>query len=76
MIGQTGWLLVAGLAIGAAACVPLSAWVDSLVFGITARDVATYALAATALGAVGLGAAWMPAWRASRMNPTSALRST
>jgi ABC-type antimicrobial peptide transport system permease subunit len=76
VIGQTGWLLVVGLAIGAAACVPLSAWVESLVFGIAVGDLATYALAGVALAIVGLGAAWLPAWRASRINPTIALRST
>jgi ABC-type lipoprotein release transport system permease subunit len=57
-------------------CLPLSRWVDGLLFGITTRDVATYAVAGGVLACVGLGAAWLPAWRAARMNPTSALRST
>ncbi len=74
VVGQTAWLLLAGLVIGVVACVPLSAWVESLIFGITGRDLATYALAGLTLAAVGLAAAWLPAWRAARMNPTSALR--
>jgi predicted permease len=76
VVGQTGWLVAAGLLIGVGACVPLSRWVDGLVFGITTRDAVTYAVAGGVLACVGLGAAWLPAWRAARMNPTSALRST
>jgi putative ABC transport system permease protein len=76
VVGQTAWLLVSGLIVGVAACVPLSAWIESLVFGITGRDIATYALAGLSLAGVGLAAAWLPAWRAARMNPTSALRSS
>jgi hypothetical protein len=76
VVGHTGWLVALGLAMGVAACFPLSRWVDGLMFGVTARDALTYALAGAALAIVGLGAAWLPAWRASRMNPTIAHRST
>jgi putative ABC transport system permease protein len=75
VVGQTAWMLAAGLILGAAACVPLSRGVESVIFGVTARDLVTYVLAGLTLGAVGLAAAWVPAWRAARMNPTSALRS-
>jgi putative ABC transport system permease protein len=76
VVGHTGWLIALGLAVGAAACLPLSRWVDGLVFGVTTRDAVTYAVAGAVLAVVGLVAAWLPAWRAARVNPTSALRST
>lgn len=75
VVGHTGWLVALGLAVGAGACVPLSRWVDGLVFGVTTRDALTYGVAGVMLAVVGLVAAWVPAWRAARMNPTSALRS-
>ena len=76
VVGHTGWLVAIGLAVGAAVCMPLSRWVEGLVFGVTTRDAMTYGVAGLVLAAVGLVAAWLPAWRAARMNPTSALRST
>ena len=74
VVGHTGWLVAAGLLVGAAACVPLSRWVEGLVFGVTARDTLAYSVAGVVLAVVGLAAAWVPAWRAARMNPTAALR--
>ena len=76
VVGHTGWLLAAGLLAGAAVCVPLSRWIEGLVFGVTTRDLVTYGVAAAVLALVGLTAAWVPAWRAARMNPTIALRTT
>jgi ABC-type antimicrobial peptide transport system permease subunit len=76
VVGQICWLLGAGLLAGVAVSVPLGRWIEGLVYGVTVRDVVTYVVAAIALSAVGIGAAWLPAWRAARMNPTSALRST
>jgi ABC-type lipoprotein release transport system permease subunit len=46
----------------------------SLLFGLTAQDPTTLVAAATLLLMVALCAAAIPAWRASRVNPTEALR--
>jgi putative ABC transport system permease protein len=63
--------IAAGLA-GAAAGTRLMA---DLLFGVTATDPLTFALAAAALGFASLVAAYVPAWRASRVAPATALRS-
>jgi ABC-type lipoprotein release transport system permease subunit len=48
--------------------------VQSLLFHLEARDVATIRVAAVVLTTVGLAAAWIPAWRASRIDPSELLR--
>jgi ABC-type lipoprotein release transport system permease subunit len=48
--------------------------VQSQLFGVTATDPATIAAAALILAAGALAAAFIPAWRASIVNPTDALR--
>jgi putative ABC transport system permease protein len=61
---------VAGL-VGAAAA---SRLLNSLLFGLSASDPATYALVVMVLGLVSLLACYIPAWRASRVDPLIALR--
>ena len=62
----------AGLAIAAA----LSSTLSSLVFGIAATDVATFATAAGIMVLVAAVASWIPALRAARSDPVAALRET
>jgi predicted permease len=50
-------------------------FVGSLLFGVEARDPATLAAAAGVLVVTGLLAGAVPAWRASRVNPTTVLRA-
>jgi putative ABC transport system permease protein len=45
------------------------------VFGITPRDPATLALTALTLAAAALLACWLPARRASRLDPAHTLRT-
>ncbi len=47
----------------------------SMLFGTQPRDAATYAAMAMLLVAVALAAGYLPAWRASRINPMVALRT-
>jgi predicted permease len=66
--------LAAGLCVGAGASVWASGLVGALLFDVRPRDAATIAGAALLLLIVGLLAATIPAWRASRIDPARVLR--
>lgn len=76
LVVKEGMTLVA-LGAGAGLLVALAAGrlVASMLFGISATDAPTYAAVVSVLGAVALAACALPAWRAARVNPMSALRS-
>ncbi len=64
----------AGSVLGLAAAVGLSRWVSSLLFGVTALDPATYAAAALIVSIAALIASYIPARRASLVDPMESLR--
>jgi len=63
-----------GLAIGLALSLPLARFVESLLYGVGARDPVTLVAIPLVLLAVGAVAAWIPARRAARTDPASVLR--
>ena len=63
-----------GVALGTAISLWVGRFVSSLLFGLEARDITTLAIAAAILVAVGALAAWIPAWRATRIDPIVVLR--
>ncbi|HET9795004.1 MAG TPA: ABC transporter permease [Thermoanaerobaculia bacterium] len=65
----------AGLAGGVVATLGLTGVLSRLVFGIGAHDPATFTGVAMLLVAVTLVASWLPARRAARIDPVSALRT-
>ncbi len=67
-------LLVLGLAAGLPLALAVSRVLRSLLYGLAPLDPATLATAMAALGTVALLAAYLPAWRASRIDPMVALR--
>jgi predicted permease len=71
---DTGRMAATGIVIGLAAAFVLSRYVESQLFGIQAADLMVYAGAAGTLAAVAALAAFVPARRASRIDPVSALR--
>ena len=74
ILGEGARLAVTGLALGAICAVALSRVVGNLLYGVTAGDPLTYASAAALLGGVALIAAYLPARRASMVDPMVALR--
>jgi ABC-type antimicrobial peptide transport system permease subunit len=68
-------LLVAGLAIGLATAAALAGRLEGLLFQVEPRDGTVYAAASLVLLAAGLLAAYLPARRASRVDPLIALRA-
>jgi predicted permease len=67
-------LALTGIGIGAALAFGLSHALTALLFGIGAGDFATYASVAALLVVVTLLACWLPARRAARIDPMTALR--
>ena len=68
-------LTVAGLSLGAGATVALTRWMSSLLFGVTAIDPLTYAAVGLVLTSAALLASYMPARRATTIDPARALRA-
>jgi putative ABC transport system permease protein len=75
MIRQGLTTTAIGAAIGVAGAIALSRWIQDLLFGVTPTDPATFAAVVATLMAVALVACYVPAWRATRVDPTTALRS-
>jgi putative ABC transport system permease protein len=71
---RVGVLMVIGLALGLAGSLWAAQFVGPLLFQVEARDPATFMAAAGALVAAGLLAAWLPARRAARLDPSIVLR--
>jgi predicted permease len=69
------WLiLAAGIVVGVPAALGLAKLAESQLFGVKSFDAAIVAAAITALSAAGLAAGYLPALRASRIDPQQALR--
>ncbi len=64
-----------GLAAGIAAALAMSRFVASLVYGVGTRDVTTFLLMGAVLLIVAAAACWIPARRATRVDPVVALRT-
>jgi putative ABC transport system permease protein len=71
---EAGLLLAAGVLLGTALAVAAGRAAATLLFGLRPGDPATLAMAAGGLGVVAMLASYLPALRASRLEPTEALR--
>jgi putative ABC transport system permease protein len=74
VLRQAAVLAGAGLAAGGVASFALTRFLSTLLFEVRATDAATLASIAMLLAAVALGASYLPARRAARVDPTVALR--
>jgi putative ABC transport system permease protein len=75
VVGQALRMGAAGLAIGLAGALLVTRVLDSLLFGVSAADPLTFAGVSGALVTVLLVAAYLPARRATRVDPIVALRT-
>ncbi len=71
---QGAWLVVAGIAVGALLSLTMSRTLSSLLYEVPAQDPVIFVGAAVSLAAVALLACYIPARRATRVNPITALR--
>ncbi len=76
VLSRVALLVGAGIVVGAVVSAWASKFVASLLYGVEPRDPVTLIGAAAILAAVGAVAGWLPAWRASRIDPTEVLRET
>jgi predicted permease len=70
-----GRLVLVGLAIGTLAALALSRLMSTLLFGVSVRDPMTFAGVALLLAVVSMVACYIPARRATRVDPVAALRT-
>jgi predicted permease len=74
ILRETGWLLLVGLLAGAALSAAGVRLITSRLYGLTASDPIAFVSAIAVLGIVAIAATWLPAYRASRVDPLVALR--
>jgi predicted permease len=67
-------LALAGVAVGLAGAFALTRFLGALLFGVAATDAFTFAAIPMVLIGAALAATWIPARRASRVNPVVSLR--
>ena len=74
VVGQTLRLTAAGLALGVIAVFAAGGALRRMLFEVRPSDPVALVGAVVVLGSVALAAAWLPAWRASLVDPVVALR--
>jgi putative ABC transport system permease protein len=74
VVGQGMRLAVVGVAVGLITALAATRLMKSLLFAVSATDVMTFIAVATVLILVALGACFVPALRATRVDPMVALR--
>jgi putative ABC transport system permease protein len=75
VIRRGGMLTVAGVAVGMLAAFGVTRLLAGLLYGVSPTDPATFAMVGVVSGAVAILACYLPARRATRINPTEALRA-
>ena len=76
VVSRAAWLVATGILIGVGVSAWASTFVATLLYGLDPRDPATIVGAVVMLVIVGTVAAWLPALRASRLDPATVLRES
>jgi ABC-type antimicrobial peptide transport system permease subunit len=74
ILGETMWLVGLGLALGAALAYAALRLIDNRLYGVEPQDPVTLVLATGLLVLVATSASYLPARRASKLDPMAALR--
>jgi len=74
IVGQAMLLTLLGITIGLGASVALTRLLESLLFDVSTTDPLTFVVISSVLSAVALAACFVPALRATRVDPMIALR--
>jgi len=75
VIAYGGRLATAGLVIGLLGSLALTRLISKLLFGVAPTDPLTFTSVSAILLGIGVLASWIPARRATRIDPITALRS-
>ena len=75
ILHEGGALVLTGLVLGVTGALVAGRVIQGLLFGIAPNDPATLIGAALVMAAIGMAACWMPAWRAARVDPLTAMRA-
>jgi putative ABC transport system permease protein len=74
VVGRGALLTLAGLSLGACAALFATRLMSSMLYGVSAADPVTFAAVSIMLAAVALMGSYLPARKAARIDPNSALR--
>jgi hypothetical protein len=74
IVGQGLPLILAGILVGLAISFPFTRLIATLLYAVTPTDAFTFATVTALLVSIALLACWLPALRASRIDPLEALR--
>ena len=75
VLREAGWLAMAGIAIGAVGSLATGRVLRRLLFGVNVWDLPTLTTVALVLGIAAFLASYVPAHRASSVNPVESLRA-
>ena len=75
IVGNGLWLAIMGVLLGAVGAFGLTRLMKSLLFGVVPTDLSTFVVVAVGLIAVALVACYLPARRATKIDPLVALRN-
>jgi predicted permease len=75
ILGEGGVLLALGLVLGLLGALLAARAIQGLLFGVAPHDPATFGAVAIVMAVIGIGACWIPALRASRVDPAVTMRA-